>query len=388
MPQAESLHHKPELDGIRGLAVIFVVFQHTVFGITPPALMGLSTQMQYGLSMVLLGGVDLFFVLSGFLIGGILLDNKSAENYFPVFWIRRAGRILPVYVLLLVVYLAAIALNSRLNLQWPKDWLLAEPQVPIWSYVTFTQNYIMAIHGDTGPKALGITWSLAVEEQFYFVFPFLVFFLNKRAIVAVAIAGVILAPILRWYLWTVGNFYAGYFPTPARFDSLMLGFLVTCLVRQPNLLPFFAQPRVRIALDVAALALIAEVVEGSLVQWAPTLRFSLLSIVFAYAVLRIYLAPGGLYNALLRNPLLIRAGLISYSWYMYHQTIDGLMHGLFFQHAPQVTNLQQLAVACSVIIVSGTLAVLSTAHFERPFREAARRTATYRFAPRTLQPAQ
>jgi peptidoglycan/LPS O-acetylase OafA/YrhL len=111
-------------------------------------------------------GVDLFFVLSGFLIGSILLDNREAANQFKVFYLRRFCRILPIYF----VWIALFFVLGKLLLN---DWLFAS-RYPAWSYPTFTQNFFMSNIGGFGAGWLAVTWSLAIEEQFYLTAPLLI----------------------------------------------------------------------------------------------------------------------------------------------------------------------------------------------------------------------
>lgn len=379
MTDASPREHVPELDGVRGIACLLVIALHCFIGLVTPNLYPLPPQYFGGLIAVLVGGVDFFFVLSGFLIGGILLDSRSASNFFRVFWVRRAGRILPVYVLLLCTYIAALTFNYMMNVPWIDAWLLKRPLLPLWSYATFTQNYVMAAMADTGAFWIGITWSLAVEEQFYLIFPPLVYMLRKRMLILLALTSLIFAAWLRSYLWDLsGKFYTGYFPTPARIDALMFGFLVTCVVRNPRLLSYLA--RYRLILDLIALASLAVILEGSRRAVTLTLSYSLLSAIFAYAILRIFLTEDGWYRAMLRSPVLVHIGLISYAWYMYHQAVNGLLHGLFFQHSPTISNWKEFQVGCLVIVLSAALAALSTRFYERPFRTWARRMR-YRFDP-------
>lgn len=146
----------PELDGLRGTAILMVVVYHWVHNhskstILPHKLEGL---LSYGWS-----GVDLFFVLSGFLIGGILLDARDSANYFKVFCVRRSCRILPLYgalcLLSAAIFYAHIGTHA---------WLY-DGSVPWYAYLTFGQNFWMAKADGAGFGAgniAGITWSLAV----------------------------------------------------------------------------------------------------------------------------------------------------------------------------------------------------------------------------------
>jgi len=151
----------PELQGLRGLAVLFVFVYHC-----HPRLTG---TWFYGASLWGWTGVNLFFVLSGFLITSILLESRDKPRYFRNFYGRRALRIWPVYVLVLVV--------CYLNAPWfigPSIWD-AVRTAPWWAYILFLQN----IFHLTLPPSIGPTWSLAIEEQYYFLWAPLVRFLRR-----------------------------------------------------------------------------------------------------------------------------------------------------------------------------------------------------------------
>lgn len=345
-----------------------VVLYHTFLGILGPRL-----HLPWGLGSIAnflsgIAGVDLFFVLSGFLIGGILIDHKTAANYFPIFWTRRAARILPPLVLLYASYGVAVAVGARISVPWLQAWLLQTP-MPIYSYLTFTQNYFMAAANSPGAYWLGITWSLAVEEQFYLFFPFIVYFLSRRAVLSIAVATILLAPMLRAYLFHFG-FYVGYSPTPARADGLMWGVVVAYAVRSPAALATLRRwrPTLDVAFFIVALAEI----------WRPpglseTLPYSLRSMMFAYIIARIFVSDGFM-RAVLRTRALVFVGSISYSLYLYHQAVNGLMHGLISSKAPPaVDDVKDILIAVAVLLIAGTLATLSTRYYEFPIRAFGRR---------------
>ncbi len=170
----------PELDGLRGIAVLAVVIYHC-----HPRLVGTWV---YGASLWGWAGVNLFFVLSGFLITSILLESREKPNYFRNFYGRRVLRIWPMYLLvLLVVYLEA-------------PWFIGLPIVeavktaPWLAYLLFLQNLFHL----SMPPALGQTWSLAIEEQYYFVWAPAVRFLKRPWMLAAALcAAVIASPLIR-----------------------------------------------------------------------------------------------------------------------------------------------------------------------------------------------
>ena len=140
-------------------------------GIQPHFPLPLALPVDFGWS-----GVDLFFVFSGFLIGGILLEARQSTNYFRVFYKRRIYRIFPIYFTYLAVFFFGLHF-----MQSPLVYNMFHPEIPWHTCVTFTQNFWMAFRNDTGSFALVPTWSLAVEEQFYLTIPALVYFVKPRA---------------------------------------------------------------------------------------------------------------------------------------------------------------------------------------------------------------
>jgi peptidoglycan/LPS O-acetylase OafA/YrhL len=144
----------PHWDGIRGLAISMVLVWHAVFGTfgaqPRPTYFGRLTPLATALArlgMATWSGVDLFFVLSGFLIGGILLDAVGSQSNFRTFYIRRAHRILPLYAAVLVI--AFIVDHHYRGLPRP-DW--ASSELSFFYYVTFLQNFWMAAHGGRAPS--------------------------------------------------------------------------------------------------------------------------------------------------------------------------------------------------------------------------------------------
>ena len=153
-----------QLDGLRGIAVLWVIFFHYSPGL--PALPIVSQIAVRGWA-----GVDLFFVLSGFLIGGIVIANQETDRFFSVFYTRRLLRIFPLYYLLLGVMSLAVWAGWMPNPQQHGSLLLA---------AFYGQNLATAFTHDYGLSWLQPTWSLAVEEHFYLVLPALVFFIPAK----------------------------------------------------------------------------------------------------------------------------------------------------------------------------------------------------------------
>jgi peptidoglycan/LPS O-acetylase OafA/YrhL len=181
----------PELDGIRGLAILLVLIEHYI---SDAPHLNLARWQAYALIPFRLAwsGVDLFFVLSGFLIGGILIDARGATNYYATFYARRVHRIFPLYYLWFLLFLIGLPLSSTVNEGSGR--MLFNRDLPIWSYPIFFQNFAMSLRRGTGPMWLGITWSLAVEEQFYVILPWAIRKLSNRGILRLAGAAIIVAP--------------------------------------------------------------------------------------------------------------------------------------------------------------------------------------------------
>ena len=163
--------YTPALDGLRGIAIILVLLHHlTIYRPTRGIDEWIATVPLVGWS-----GVDLFFVLSGFLITGILIDARGSKRYFTSFYARRTLRIFPLYYLVVFVALILVPLSQTLHrvLVGPYP---DPPHLPYWLYYT---NFSIAerglVHG-----WLDIAWSLAIEEQFYIVWAVLVFICLPR----------------------------------------------------------------------------------------------------------------------------------------------------------------------------------------------------------------
>lgn len=224
--------HIPVLDGLRGLAILMVLvchlFQacHVQLVLASPWIGGVAAKLaQAGWR-----GVDLFFVLSGFLITGILYDAQSGQHFFRNFYMRRFLRIFPLYygVLAIVLFLipALLSFNSPAlqNILAHQAWLwLYGANVPPASHLNWLDCEVFN---------LTHLWSLAVEEHFYLVWPLVVFLLGRRALIGVCSSIILVAPVLRAVLLFSGmNYWTIYSFTPFRLDSLAMGALAAVLAR-------------------------------------------------------------------------------------------------------------------------------------------------------------
>lgn len=237
MPQLRGQRegHIPALDGVRGVAILLVMLFHFALEIDrhSPFWDGLRSLFGFGWS-----GVDLFFVLSGFLITGILLDTKTAENYFLSFYARRFLRIFPAYYFALLALMLAAWLTPALAAWLPPhgDWRV---------YVAYLQNWPVLL-AQPAQALVGHLWSLAVEEQFYLVWPLVIFALSTRAALITAAALSLGALSLRLVLIGMGvDSESIYRNTFSRLDALLIGAIIAIAVRDPRV-PAWVRPRAKL----------------------------------------------------------------------------------------------------------------------------------------------
>jgi peptidoglycan/LPS O-acetylase OafA/YrhL len=216
----------PELDGLRGIAILLVLIWHFTGMLADPG-QGAIQYLAWRFAIFGRSGVDLFFVLSGFLIVGILIDNRDSPNYFKTFYVRRMLRILPAYLILVTgFWLCVVTLDGHLAYYFDR-------QLPLWSLLTFTQNWVMVSLNRLGSMSIGATWSLAIEEQFYLVAPALILWLPRRwlpkALIAIGATSIV-ARSACFYFYPE-NFTAPYVGTIFRLDGLCAGGLIAIAYR-------------------------------------------------------------------------------------------------------------------------------------------------------------
>lgn len=347
-----------QLDGVRGVAIILVLIWHCFACQVVAEPKSILQYCIYTTSLTW-SGVDLFFVLSGFLISGILLDNRDAPNYYKVFYLRRAFRILPLYFLLLTLFQCFVMVGIA---NMPAfQWLFHDP-LPLWSYATFTQNIFMGVRGDFGPHWLGITWSLAVEEQFYLLIPLLIYLTPRRSLFLILLAAVLAAPLLRW----ISPGFHGYVNTPWRADSLLSGAALAVLVRCGFFIPLVQKNK--LLLRVLFIILLS----GAAFMTARPGYFGVfghlwLAGLYSCLVLVAFADTEPFLVRILRSRVLVWFGQLSYGIYMLHEGMNGLLHGLFRNGPPQIRNLSDAFITVSAFGITLVLAALSFRFFERPF---------------------
>jgi peptidoglycan/LPS O-acetylase OafA/YrhL len=282
----------PELQGLRGIAVLSVVLYHC-----HPRFTG---TWFYAASLWGWTGVNLFFVLSGFLITSILLESRNKPHYFRNFYGRRALRIWPVYVLVLIV--------CYLNAPWfigPTVWV-AIRTAPWWAYLLFLQNLFHLML----PPAIGPTWSLAIEEQYYFLWAPVVRVLRAPWLLACLLASfLIAAPLFRMghFSWITPTH------TLTHIDGIAMGSLLA--------LGLYTLPiRRRVWLAIGLIAMPVGLISAATIAGGTAFLDTALTALFGGAVLSSIAFTGARnpVNAILSRGPLAYYGRISYGLYMTH----------------------------------------------------------------------
>jgi len=349
----------PELDGVRGLAIVLVLLWHYVQNNLVAAASSPLGYLRHSLFFTW-SGVDLFFVLSGFLITGILIDNRNKEHYFKVFFIRRICRIFPLYYLYLLVFILMLyagagklpLFGDSLNLNG----------VPIWSYATYTQNIFMGLKNTAGADWLIVTWSLAVEEQFYLMLPFLVYFNQKKHLPYLFLWLVLTAIYMRFTMPGISAYINMFW----RADSLMTGALLAWAIRRQSFVAWLAPRRlVVLALLVLFAAGILLANQYGRLKVGGGLTHASLAVFYGLFILYVFMYREGLVARIMRGRVLAWLGSISYGIYLLHNNILKILHGLIHHDKPQLLTGSDALVTILALAITLLLAQLSFSLFEK-----------------------
>lgn len=364
-PKGEAIEyrgHIPELDGLR-VTILFVVLNHTW-----PTVLS-RTHDYLDVAWILM---DTFFVLSGFLIAGILLDSRDEVAYYRPFFTRRAARILPLYYLLLAgLFVIDRSMAGSGHLRMVADW-----GSPWWFWV-YLGNFPTALAGSWpvgGGGGYGPLWSLQIEEQFYLLFPVLVRKLRTATLVPLLIGLALLSPLLRIALFEYdrGNVLAPYVLLPTHMEGIAMGALVAVWLRSRAV---SIRPAPLTIATFGWLALTVMVaVRGGYAHDEPinrTAGYLLASIANAHLLLWLLRFRGSRVTAAFRLAPVRFIGKISYGIYLLHVPVLFLVTsaGTALGIAALTAGFSRLAVA---VLLTIALAGLSWHFMETPLRTLAR----------------
>ena len=365
-----SIRRYPDIDGLRGLAIIGVFAAHLFSGLAEnhsiPLVGFLLQSVSFGWA-----GVDLFFVISGFLISSILMDMKNESSRWKKFYLRRMYRIFPLYYLALAVIAVAALVGIFPSEKWDK----LAPAYPY--FLTYTNNFLIVANEGNYFPGLSHFWTLAIEEQFYLLWPAIIFLLPIRAVLYICYSSIVVCFIFRLglsygYLESSAWPHALHVLMPFRADSLCTGCLVAIMIRDTKCMLVSEKfKKAFLALGVAAG--IATV--GILcVFWGSVglpnyYLFSFNTITFGATIyyVRAVDIPNFIKKPLCLAPLRL-IGFYSYGIYVWHAIINNLMGRRqssreWFDSA----ILSQLSYISVVIALTILATFLSWRLFEKPF---------------------
>ncbi len=351
--------HIQELDGIRAIAIWMVLIGHLYWGFkVPDDTYDRMPRLIYQIISHGWLGVDLFFILSGFLISGILLDSKHKKNYFRTFYWRRVLRILPVFYLCIFVmsYFYENAAYFLLSL-------------------VFLANFAEGF-GVQAPHGPGVFWSLCIEEHFYLLWPFLVKYLSRRNLTILAVIIVTLTPALRWWGVTRGMSIDAevYSYSWFRFDGLAMGALLAIWMRSDK-------ATLRNSLRLAGVMLVGSAViavvgmpYGIMGKTAVGvgLRYTQVILVFGAFVLTVVVLRGTAMTLLLRTRFADISGKLSYCLYLIHLSVGDAIYSLTVKHNEKLYarfgSFGWVTIrGVMILIVSFAIALFSQRFIEGPF---------------------
>lgn len=355
------------LDGVRGLAILLVIVLHTT-RINPTIWLD---RWYVVLSRSGWIGVDLFFVLSGFLITGILADTRNNQHRFRNFYARRTLRIFPLYYA--VVALAVFVLPE---FHFRGAQRMPDPGPQQWWFWLYLSNFLSAQTSRVGHVLIGPAWSLAIEEQFYLLWPLLVLTLSRTAMLRICFASVLCAYYLRHGMLDVGYHpMTVYVFTFTRFDALAAGAWLALAARGPGglraLFPF--------ALGfwmISAAALSVFLLNGWVRHTNPNMiryGYSIATVFFTSSLYFLLIAHEGSLLARVFSARALRLlGKYSYAMYLFNWALTWVVHDYMFRpgHIPLLAGSKlggQLLFTAAVTAVSLACAWISWHVLEKHF---------------------
>jgi peptidoglycan/LPS O-acetylase OafA/YrhL len=350
-----------ELDGLRAIAVLLVIAWHYM-GI-PDGPSSWEWRVFY------LGhfGVDLFFVLSGFLITTILLENRREPSYFSSFYGRRAFRIWPIYYLMCLLCFSGWISGASRN--------LFDGKLPGWTYIFGIQNFWMAKQQDYGAFWLAGTWSLAIEEQFYLIFPLVIRFVPVSVLPRILVAIIIVCPLARLLDSFTGDQFGYYVLPQFRADVIAVGALIAWW-RGSGLQNEIVSRNARRLLIASACLLPLIVVAGSGAFDAAAWQHTLAAAFFGAVVFCVLENRGVRSLSLLRSRVGSYFAKWSYASYMIHHWVAYVVFALLGVRRT-VTTVSGISTTALSFAVTFFLCALSYKFLERPLISYAHRRFSF-----------
>ena len=325
-PESDSpwLRHIPALDGLRGLAILVVMFQHFILIHGE----GLEAVLALRLAHCGVFGVDLFFVLSGFLITGILLDTRQTRHALRNFYMRRTLRICPLhYVVLLGFVLLALLVPMS---YFPPDraqGLQSVLQDWPW-YASFTSNVLIALRNGRAHNFLNITWSLSIEEQYYLIWALVVLTFQRATVIRLSIFLLVASALARClFILSGASPIQIYVSSACRADGLALGSYYAAAIRGAGFSLPKATERARRILVVAVPLLVILASAGWLDTeslFCRTIGYTLIAGAFSQMLVLAIGEPNGAAR-ILRWRFLRWLGAYSYGLYLLHLPVRAIL---------------------------------------------------------------
>jgi peptidoglycan/LPS O-acetylase OafA/YrhL len=345
-PRVLNIDYQPgkyvkEFDGWRGVGICFVVLAHYF----PVYFIGSWVFM------------EMFFVMSGFLITGILLDSKSKKNYFKVFYLRRILRVFPLYYLALIILLFLI----------PRSWIdlsyYRQHQLWFWAYM---ENWLFALDGYPAVKALRHFWSLAIEEQFYLVWPFVVFLFTPKRLIGFCIFLFFFSIAFRNLGMHIGFVMPfPYVATLGRMEGIVLGAIIAVLVRtDKSILERYTLP---VTIIFGALSIATFFVAGTMHMEFPlhyAINYTFVDLFFA-GMITLTLCSQELvhFKKILNHPVFKELGMLSYCLYIFHHPIQILVSTNYYPYFLHRTGSENMGkLICVGIAFLITIPVVYVIH--------------------------
>lgn len=382
VPRPANLTRYPALDGARFIAFLAVMLSHY-----------LAVNWAWG-------GVNAFFVLSGFLITGILWDGKDRPRQMRNFYIRRTLRIFPLYWL---TFLLIFATTPVFHWQWSAGW---------WLWPLYFGNFVRAwAHSSTDPQVLylgvaqlhsgwhggliymGHFWSLCVEEQFYLVWPWVTLVIrSRRRLMILCLATVVLEPFLRGYVqshapaWVNDNILVFWLGVPFQLDAFLLGALIALIWRGSHRR---AMLRLAEVISVATTALLLlyilltthlhlhRICGNHYPSWEGSWGLTLVNF-YSASVIVAALRPGSFMFRVLNISWIRSCGIVTYGAYIFHDMLHNILTRALSKvashfHHPAIGS--EWSILLSALIFTFVLAFISYRYIETPFLNLKQRLA-------------